>query len=227
MGLQDFDAALPNAYKSLNTKLRAVCTALTNRLHVTLVAVSPAPTTTGFSLVSAAGFQATDPISVVVSGSPVQTTISTQAGVAITVPTLAAAPSAGAAVKQVVTWYPPGARKKLKPEDILFPHVYLKILRMASPDRGRQRLRTSLQLGICTNLGRDGDAWALAGQLLAELGISQDNPEYFAEIPQTDSASGLSLPLLPMDLQLLRGFEEGPDDTGRTHLFSELSLFHE
>lgn len=125
---------------------------------------------------------------------------------------------------QTVTWYPEGA----KPAVRSYPHVTAQFLRLGSYNARRQRLMSEVQIDIFTNDQHQADARRIAGKLLVAIGISVDNPLQFAEITQTDSESGYSLPLLPMDLILLRGFESlGDPDPSVTHLFSEFQLFHE
>lgn len=224
MAIQDYNAALQNAVKSFNVAMRAACAAVSQQMLLTTVSASPSPTATVFTVANIGLIQAGFPIWVTVSGSPVYTTVTSVSGSAITVPNLGAAPSAGANVGQTVTWYPEGA----KPAVRNYPHVTAQFLRLGSYNARRQRLMSEVQIDIFTNDQHQADARRIAGNLLVALGISIDNPLQFAEITQTDSESGYNLPLLPMDLILLRGFESlGDPDPSVTHLFSEFQLFHE
>lgn len=123
-----------------------------------------------------------------------------------------------------VLWQPNGVR----PKPPTYPFVTAQFIRVGTWDDQRFRLRSRVQIDIFSNDAGPAQARRLAGQILTGLGFTLDTYLMMAEIPQTDSERVPAIPLLPMDLEYVQGFEDfGDTDPNVTHLMAEFNLYHE
>lgn len=123
-----------------------------------------------------------------------------------------------------VLWLPNGKR----PKTPTYPFVTAQFLRIGTWDTARFRLRSRLQIDVFSNDAGPAEARRMSGKVMSGLGFSMDTYYMMAEIPQIDSESTPAIPLLPMDLEYVQGFEDfGDTDPNVTHLMAEFNLYHE
>ena len=227
MSLQDYDSLCQNMVASVNTRMQAVCEAVSSQLPVTTtITVTPTPTIAAFGLTSSTLIEVGQLICVEMPNGTFEFTEVTSliAGVVTVSPVLSVAPDAGADIRLTVDWMPDGART----ENPSYPFVALQFLKVADWDAGKWRFCSTLQMDVFTSRNNLQLARLIFGKVLMELGLTVDTFYQMASIPQTDFVHTPPLSLHEMDLEYRGGYEllEDPDPNV-IHLFLRPKLYHE